>query len=99
MGYHDGKRAVVHAVQKDVRRGVRVRDLDHARSCLVLLGDIRLEGGPAFCAGNDALEPREELASVTDSQSESILAFEEGSEIFADLGVEQDGGSPATARA
>lgn len=88
MCYRNRKRAVLHAVQKDVGGGVRVRNLDHANSCLVLLRDVRFEEGPAFCAGDDALEAREELTTVTDSQGKSILAFEEGSEVFADFGVE-----------
>lgn len=87
----------MHPVQKDVRSGVRIRNLDHTRSCLILLGDVRLEGGPTLCARDDALEAREKLASITDSQGESVLAFEEGSEFFTDFGIKQDGGCPASA--
>ena len=89
----------MHAVQKHIGHGVGVRDLDHARSCLVLLRDVRLEGGPALCAGDEGLEAGEELTSVADSQGESVLTFKEGLEFFADVGVEQDGGGPATTRA
>lgn len=97
MGHRDGQRAVVHAVQEDIGRGVRVRDSDHARPRFVLLGEVRLEGGPALGAGDDALEAGEELAPVADAQGEGVLALEEGAEFGADFGVEQDGGGPAAA--
>ena len=46
----------MHAVQEDAGGGVRVRNLDHANSSFVLLREVGLECGPAFCARYDVLE-------------------------------------------
>ena len=99
MGYRNGKRAFMHAVQEDVGRGVRVRNLDHADSCFVLLREVRLEGRPAFCARYDALQLTQELAPVTYTEREGVFAFEESSELLADLLVVYNSRSPSSSGA
>ncbi len=77
----------MHAVQEDAGGGVRVRNLDHANSSFVLLREVGLECGPAFCARYDVLELTQELAAVTYSKGESVFAFEENLELPADFRV------------
>ena len=100
-----GQARGVHILEEYVRPvgatlfGRPVYDLDHTVTRLVLLGRVALEDGPCFSAGDELAQARKELAAVADAEGEGVGAGEEGLEVGADGGVEEDGFGPALAGA
>ena len=66
---------------------------------LVLLGAIAHEARPIRGTRNELLECREHLAAVAHAQGERRVALEEGPELVARKGIEQDRFRPAFAGA
>src|SRR5882757_4507128 len=83
----DGKHRARHPVKHD---RWRAQDFHERKARLVLLAAITNESRPMFGARNDALQSREHLAAVADTEGETVGACEEALELLPYRLVEQN---------
>src|ERR1700730_9248789 len=83
----DGKHRARHPVKHN---RWRAQDFHQREARLVLLAAITNESRPVFGARNDALESREHLAAVADTEGEAVGACEEALEFVPYRFVKQN---------
>src|SRR5713226_5126446 len=92
----DGQTRTGHAGKKQRRVW---RNFDQASTRLKLFGKIAHKPRPELGAGNEFVQARHHLTSITYTKRERIIAREEAGEFVPHPGIKQNGFRPPLARA
>ena len=92
----NGYAAAGHAVEQDGRRRLYFH---HDETRFELFRLVARKVRPVCRPGNDLVQVAHHLAAVAYAEGKSVVALEEGFELVARPGIEQDGFRPALARA